>query len=226
MGNKITGMKVKLYIIDNETGKILAGQRNATLSRSADTIDATSKDTEGFWKESLQGFKEWSIDADGCYVTDDEAYSILESAFLNSDNVDVYLEMPSGEKMKGNCSISDFSLEAPYDDLVTYSLSLQGNGALIKIPAEPPKAVTVTLVSDSVTANSFILEFDQKVEGLTQYDIKVNSGVITSIEDVVEEGKFKTKVNMTMKENVKYTAIITKLGYTFNKVENIEYVVV
>ncbi|SFG70742.1 phage major tail protein, TP901-1 family [Sporolactobacillus nakayamae] len=127
---KITGMKVKLYVMQAATGKVLAGQKNATLNRSADSIDATSKDTEGFWKESMQGFKEWSIDADGAFVADDAAYGVLEDAYLNSENVDVYLEFPSGAKYEGNCAITDFSLDAPFDDLVTYKLSLQGNGAL------------------------------------------------------------------------------------------------
>ncbi|MCU4842306.1 phage major tail protein, TP901-1 family [Bacillus cereus] len=130
MASKVSGMKVKLYVEDSATGKVLAGQRNATLNRSAESIDATSKDTEGFWKESLQGFKSFSIDADGAFVQDDEAYKILETKFLNSENVDVYLEMPSGTKYRGSCTITDFSLEFPYDDLVTYSISLQGNGAL------------------------------------------------------------------------------------------------
>ncbi|WP_026688796.1 phage major tail protein, TP901-1 family [Alteribacter aurantiacus] len=127
---KITGMKVKLFIKDATTGKVLAGQKNASLSRSAETIDATSKDTEGFWKENLQGFKEWSVDCDGAFIESDEAYGILETAFINSENVDVYLELPSGTKYEGNATITDFSLEFPYDDLVTYSLSLQGSGAL------------------------------------------------------------------------------------------------
>lgn len=127
---KVSGMKVKLYVEDEVTGKVLAGQRNATLNRSAESIDATSKDTEGFWKESLQGFKSFSIDADGAYVTDDEAYQILENKFLNSENVKVYLQMPSGTKYAGECTITDFSLEFPYDDLVTYSISLQGSGSL------------------------------------------------------------------------------------------------
>lgn len=127
---KISGMKVKLFIKDATTGQVLAGQRNATLNRSAESIDATSKDTAGFWTESLQGFKSWSIDADGAFVESDVAYELLETAFLNSENVDVYLELPSGTKYEGNATITDFSLEAPYDDLVTYSISLQGSGAL------------------------------------------------------------------------------------------------
>lgn len=133
---KISGMKVKVYLKDSASGIVLGGQRNATLNRSAESIDATSKDTEGYWKESIQGFKEWSIDADGAYVTDDAAYAKLEEAFLNSENVDVYIQFPSGTKYEGNATITDFPIEAPYDDLVTYSLTLQGNGALKKVEPE------------------------------------------------------------------------------------------
>lgn len=130
--SKITGMKVKLFIGDAATGKVLAGQQGASLSRSAETIDATSKDTEGGWTESLAGFKSWSIDADGCFVESDEAYNTLETSFLSSESVPVYIEFPSGTKYSGQVIITDFPLEMPFDDLVKYSLSLQGSGALIK----------------------------------------------------------------------------------------------
>ncbi|MBV7509626.1 phage major tail protein, TP901-1 family [Bacillus sp. sid0103] len=131
---KLAGMKVLLKIKNPSTGVTLAGQKNATLNRSAETIDATSKDTAGFWKESIQGFKEWSIDADGCFVESDVAYDYLETKFLNSENVDVELVFPSGKKYSGSVTITDFSLEFPYDDLVTYSVSLQGSGALTLVP--------------------------------------------------------------------------------------------
>jgi TP901-1 family phage major tail protein len=133
---KITGMNVKVYIKDT-TGKLLAGQKNATLSRSAESIDATSKDTAGFWKESVAGFKEWSIDCDGAFIESDVAYGLLETAFINGDNVVAYIEFPSGLHYEGSTTITDFSLEMPYDDLVTYSLSLQGSGSLTKTDVTP-----------------------------------------------------------------------------------------
>ncbi|MDR6120612.1 TP901-1 family phage major tail protein [Bacillus sp. SLBN-46] len=135
--SKITGAKVKLYIKDVTTGKVLGGQRNATLNRSAETIDATSKDTAGYWKESLTGFKEWSIDADGCFIESDAAYAILETAFVNGESVVAYIEFPSGLHYEGTCIITDFTLELPYDDLVQYSISLQGSGALTQTDVTP-----------------------------------------------------------------------------------------
>ncbi len=131
---KETGMKYKLYVLQSNTEKVIGGQRSTTINRSAESIDATSKDTEGYWKESLAGFKEWSIDTDIVLVDSDEAVSILEEAFLNSENVDVILKSTvTGAGFRGNASITDLSMEYPYDDVVTASLSLQGNGALEKI---------------------------------------------------------------------------------------------
>lgn len=135
---KQKGMKCKLYIVDgtdplNPTDKVLAGQRNATLNRSAETLDATSKDSNG-WKENEQGYKEWSVDADGVLVESDVAYGILETKWLNGENVNVVVIMESGTEYAGSAVITDFPLDMPYDDLVTYSLSLTGSGPLTKTP--------------------------------------------------------------------------------------------
>lgn len=133
---KMTGMKCKVYIVDSlDAEKVLAGQRSATINRSADSIDASSKDTEGNWKQSLQGMKEWSIDCDGVLVESDAALSVLEEKFLNSENVDVVVIMQSGTKYKGSAAITDFPIDLPYDDVVTYSISLQGSGPLTKTAA-------------------------------------------------------------------------------------------
>lgn len=117
---------------------LLGGQRNATLNRSAETIDATSKDTEGNWMESIAGFKSWGIEMEAAYVADDAAYKVLEDAYLKGDNVYVLIifGQPSNESvgnaMTGEATITDFPIEVPYNDLVTYSLTLTGSGALAK----------------------------------------------------------------------------------------------
>lgn len=132
MGKKISGMKCKVFIGSPESKKILAGQRGATLNRTSETIDATSKDTEGLWTETIPGMKSWGIDCDGCYIADDAAYEELETAYLEGTPVPVAVEMENGDIHHGEATISDFSLDIPYDDVVSYSLSLQGNGALNK----------------------------------------------------------------------------------------------
>lgn len=49
----------------------------------------------------------------------------------------VCIKVINGKTKKGMfgglASVSDYSLEAPYDDGMTYSISLEGNGALIDL---------------------------------------------------------------------------------------------
>ncbi|MEB1809027.1 MAG: phage major tail protein, TP901-1 family [Bacillaceae bacterium] len=112
---------------------VLAGQRNATLNRSAEALDATSKDSEG-WKENEQGLKEWSVATDGLLVDGDTAFQALEEAYMNGTAVDVSVALPSGNEYSGKAIITDFPINAPYTDKVTYNVTFQGTGKLEKLP--------------------------------------------------------------------------------------------
>lgn len=112
----------------------VAGQRGGTLTREYDTIDVTSKDNMG-WQDEEYGNASWSIEADGLLVEDDAGYAALESAFEGAEYVLVRFETQAGNQYEGSAIISDFSIEAPYDDTATYSLTLNGKGAYTKVPA-------------------------------------------------------------------------------------------
>lgn len=109
----------------------VGGQRGASLSRSSDTFDATNKDSLG-WKEFEAGFKEWSIEADGLVLTDDTAYTALETAYTAGAKVKVQIMDANGSDYTGTAIVTDLPIDMPYDDLVTYSCTLQGTGALTK----------------------------------------------------------------------------------------------
>lgn len=125
---------------------VVALQKGATLNRSADTIDTTTKDSAG-WKEFVQSFKEWSIDCDGLYTLPTaggtDSFSLLEQYFESGEAVTVEFALadPSNlttgdtEGFTGQAIIVDFPLEAPMDDSLTFSVSLQGTGALTPITA-------------------------------------------------------------------------------------------
>ncbi|MDT2259646.1 phage tail tube protein [Paenibacillus larvae] len=73
MATKLAGMEGANYSLEAPGRKeefLLKLQRSATISRSAETIDATSKDTEGYWKESY-GVQRM-VDADGVFVESDQ----------------------------------------------------------------------------------------------------------------------------------------------------------
>lgn len=117
---------------DEDTGAEwtkLGGQRGGDLSRKADTIDASNKDSGG-WKTTLQGLKEWSIDLDTLVMTNDEGMKALEDAFLKDQLVNLKFEYADKSYVTGWASITEMSVSAPHDDVATYKGTLSGAGPL------------------------------------------------------------------------------------------------
>lgn len=139
-GAKTSGMKC--VVVLKSGGKILGGQRGATLNRSAETIDVTTKDGD-YWSESVSGFRSFSIDCDGAYIQGDESLKTLNEAFENGTAIEVIVYMnveiqspgpgqtyTAKEKYEGKVIVTEFSYDLPYDDLASYSMTLQGTGKL------------------------------------------------------------------------------------------------
>jgi TP901-1 family phage major tail protein len=127
---------VKVNTGDDVTPNFVAvlGQRGGTFSRGYDTIDLTSKDNSG-WADADYGNGNWSISADGTLQENDPAFEALDAAFINAEAVEVQFEFESGKAYEGFAIITDFSIEAPHDDVATYSLELTGKGQYTEIPA-------------------------------------------------------------------------------------------
>ena len=138
--NAIAGKDIILAIFDATGADLLAvsGQQGLTINRSADSIEVSSKDTKGGWKSKLAGMKEWSIDNDGLFVPSSASHKALAEAFNNSDPVCLKVVNAKTQKpmFGGLAYVTDYSLEAPYDDAMTYSISLDGNGALADLTEE------------------------------------------------------------------------------------------
>lgn len=130
-----TAGKNWLIAIWNADGtKILAigGQQSLSLGRTAETNEVITKDSDGGWTAAVSGMKSWTLDTGGVFVADDESHQILGAAFENGDNVcvKIYDRKQAKGLYGGIAAITDYSLDAPYDDSVTYSLTLQGVGKL------------------------------------------------------------------------------------------------
>ena len=145
----VAGKDIILAVFDATGANLLAisGQQGLTINRSADSIEVTSKDTTGGWKSKIAGMKEWSVDNDGYWVPSNESHKTLGKAFQNSDPV--CIKIVNGKTKKsmfgGLAYVTDYSIEAPYDDGMTYSISLEGNGSLVDfslIDTEAPQMPT------------------------------------------------------------------------------------
>lgn len=133
----VAGKDILLCVFDSTGANLLAiaGQQGLTINRSADSIEVTSKDTEGGWKSKISGMKEWSIDNDGLYPLNDASHAALETAFSNGTPVclKVYDNKNATSLFGGLATITEYTIEAPYDDAMTYSATFEGNGALVNL---------------------------------------------------------------------------------------------
>lgn len=137
----VAGKNILLCIFDETGEKLLAisGQQGLTINRSADSMEVTSKDTIGGWKSYIPGMKAWSIDNDGLYVLNDQSHSVLSQAFENSNPVCIkVVNSKTKQGMFGGLAcVTDYPIEAPYDDSMTYSITLTGMGALVDLTVNP-----------------------------------------------------------------------------------------
>ena len=109
--------------------QVVGGQRNASLELSAESIDATCKTTGG-WSKKLPGIKTWSSSCDGIYFLNDAGIAAVQTAFKNSQEVELEFSNTEGIYYKGKAIITSISEEAGQDDVVSYTMSFEGTGAL------------------------------------------------------------------------------------------------
>lgn len=135
LGNKVSGASVILNLVGSD-GRLtpIGGQTGATINRSSETVDVTNKVSAGY-KEYVATWKDWSIDCDAFVTLGDEGQTQLETAFADGTAVKVSIRIGDDSNAKGityagSALITSLSTSLGMDDAVSYSLSLQGTGAL------------------------------------------------------------------------------------------------
>jgi TP901-1 family phage major tail protein len=130
-GQKIAGVDVLVKV--GEPAIVVGAQSGATINRSANVIETTDKTSNG-WVTKVAGTKEWSIEMDAFMVVGDLGYKAMNDAFKNGSEIDVECEV-AGINYQGKALISDFPIEAPQDDAVTFTVTLEGTGELLETDA-------------------------------------------------------------------------------------------
>ena len=108
---------------------VVGGQRNASLEMSAETIDTTVKTTGG-WASKITGIKSWTSSCDGVYFVDDAGLEAAQTAFMNGTAVSLEFSNSSGLSYSGQAVITSMAVEAGQEDIVSYTISFEGTGAL------------------------------------------------------------------------------------------------
>lgn len=127
---KFNGTDILVYV----DGVAIAHATSHTLNVNMEMIDATTKSSGG-WKDVLPGLRDWSIDCEGMIAWD--ATEGFSEAFADlSARTQVTLkfstEVTGDDRYTGTAYITSLSASAPLEDVVTYSLSFAGDGALTK----------------------------------------------------------------------------------------------
>ena len=108
---------------------VVGGQRNASLEMSAETIDTTVKTTGG-WASKIPGIKSWTSSCDGVYFVDDGGLEAAQTAFMNGTAVSLEFSNSNGLSYSGQAVITSMAVEAGQEDIVSYTISFEGTGAL------------------------------------------------------------------------------------------------
>ncbi|MBW3114188.1 phage tail protein [Bacillus sp. MCCB 382] len=131
---------VKIVLLVNtgdETTPVFSpvgGQRNATFSEEAETIDLTSEDSAGY-QEFDYGLGSWTIECDGLYIPTAEGYKALKDAQRNKLIIKARIQEDGQPVEEGDVLVTSRELEGAYDGESTYNVSLQGSGKLAAVPA-------------------------------------------------------------------------------------------
>lgn len=132
---RVRGVDIVVMVDTSDNGDTpnwiaAGGQQNATLSEESEALDATAKDSERGAYQYEYGLYGWNISADGLYVPDNKAYSFLKQAMRQRKKVKVQIMEEDVATEEGLALVSSLELEAPYEDLATYSMEFQGTGFL------------------------------------------------------------------------------------------------
>ena len=113
----------------------VANLTSTDFELSKDTIDATNKDG-GSYKEFLVGLSGWTMNAEGIFEEDGSATGVsakdlLDDIIAGAPLTVIMTSNVTGDiKLSGSAVITSFAWNAPVNDVSTFSVSLQGTGAL------------------------------------------------------------------------------------------------
>ena len=130
------------HAYDNVAWETLGQQRGGSLERSTETADATHKGTAGAWASSVHTRRGWGVSVDGVLDATGTAWGLLYDAWVATTGVPHWF-LIDGSGMDGagtadepsvTCSgtgfITSLSFDFPEADIVSFTVEIQGSGAL------------------------------------------------------------------------------------------------
>ena len=132
----VIGQNVMLYWhrtdVDPEVDVAFACSTNCTFNVSVDQKEVTSQ-TSAWFREYKNDVATWNVTCDGLITLSGFSYLFMLDKQLTRTPIEIKFVVDNGVDgltiINGTCNISSLAINAPYKDVATYNVSLQGTGA-------------------------------------------------------------------------------------------------
>lgn len=205
----VIGKNVMLYWhrtdVDPEVDVAFACSTNCTFNLSVDQKEVTSQ-TSAWFREFKNDIASWSISCDGLITLTGFSYLFMLEKQLAREPIEIKFVVDNGIDglviINGTTNITSLAINAPYKDVATYNVSLQGTGAynttgtqvdpegVIIVGANPVKTKGYTAAGGE-TSITFADTVSYACLYVSRGGVDVQ-GIITSGTPIDEEVKFVT----------------------------------
>jgi predicted secreted protein len=139
MADKVQGNNIILYYHEPASETYPEGRdipfscsTNCTFSVNVDQKEVTSQ-TSAWYREYKNDIATWTVTCDGLITLDGYGYLFLLQQQQDRTTILVKFVIDNGVDglvvISGNCNLTSLQINAPYKDIATYAVSLQGTGA-------------------------------------------------------------------------------------------------
>jgi predicted secreted protein len=112
--------------------------RRKTLSMTRETVD-TACDSSPDWRTTIGTQRAWGIEGEFLHIHDDAGQILLTTAWTAS--TDYHYRLTTGvvgtPQWDGQGVITNMTIEGATNDVVSRTLSVQGNGTLVETTVTP-----------------------------------------------------------------------------------------
>lgn len=139
MADKVIGKNILLYYHEPPSEAYPEGRdipfscsTNCTFSVNVDQKEVTSQ-TSAWYREYKNDIATWTVTCEGLITLDGYGYLFLLQQQQDRTTILVKFVIDNGVDglvvISGNCNLTSLQINAPYKDIATYSVNLQGTGA-------------------------------------------------------------------------------------------------
>ena len=131
MADKVQGKNIVLYKTTGGVDTVFACSTNCSFSVTVDQVDVTSQSSAWFAEYKIDRAS-WTVSCDGIVTLSGYSYADMLATQLARTTINIKFSIDNGTSvvvLAGPAIITSISINAPYKDISTYTVSLQGVGA-------------------------------------------------------------------------------------------------